>query len=106
MGLELKTDKMRAEVDDGIGWMVFNNPERRNAMSLEMQQAVPLILGAFNEDPAVRVVVMRGAGDRAFVSGADISEFEQRRSSEEAIREYDAVGARAEAAGSRATVPW
>ncbi len=93
--MQLKTDKMIAETQDGIGWMIFNNPERRNALSLEMQEAIPEILGAFAEDDEVRVVVMRGAGDKAFVSGADISEFDQRRSSEGSIRDYNQVGGRA-----------
>ena len=90
--MELKTTKMLARVEDGVGWMVFNNPERRNAMSLAMNEAIPTILGAFNEDPAVRVVVMTGAGDKAFVSGADISEFEAHRSSPETIAEFDRIG--------------
>ena len=90
--MELKTTKMLARVEDGVGWMVFNNPERRNAMSLAMNEAIPTILGAFNEDPTVRVVVMTGAGDKAFVSGADISEFEAHRSSPETIAEFDRIG--------------
>ncbi|MCA9854321.1 MAG: enoyl-CoA hydratase/isomerase family protein, partial [Dehalococcoidia bacterium] len=61
-------------------------------MSLAMNEAIPTILGAFNEDPAVRVVVMTGAGDKAFVSGADISEFEAHRSSPETIAEFDRIG--------------
>lgn len=96
--MQIKTDKMLATSEDGIGWMVFNHPERRNALSLEMQEAIPEILAAFAADSAVRVVVMRGAGDAAFVSGADISEFEQRRTSPEAVREYDRISARAAAA--------
>ncbi len=95
--VQLETDKMIAEKQGGIGWMIFNNPERRNALSLEMQEAIPEILGAFAEDDEVRVVVMKGAGDKAFVSGADISEFDQRRSSEEAIKDYERIGARASA---------
>lgn len=93
--MQLETGKMIARVEDGIGWMIFNNPARHNAMSVEMQQAIPVILGAFNEDPSVRVVVMTGAGGRAFVSGADISEFETRRASPEAIAEFDRIGAEA-----------
>ncbi len=81
--LELKTDKMLAEKADGIGWMTFNNPARRNATSLEMWQAIAVILDDFAADPAVRVVVMRGAGDKAFVSGADISQFEAQRADAE-----------------------
>ena len=96
--LQLHTDQMLAEVVDGIGWMTFNNPARRNALSSAMREAIPEILSAFGEDDEVRVVVMRGAGDQAFVSGADISEFEERRSSPETIRQFDEQGRRAEAA--------
>ena len=96
--MQLKTDKMLAEVEDGIGWMTFNHPERRNALKMEMTAAIPEILVGFAADDAVRVLVMKGAGDRAFVSGADISEFEERRSSPETIAEFDAAGARMAAA--------
>ena len=78
--VKLDTDKMLAEIDDGIGWVTFNNPERRNAISLEMWDGLAVILEAFQADPSVRVVVLKGAGDQAFVSGADISEFDTKRS--------------------------
>ncbi|MPZ98912.1 MAG: enoyl-CoA hydratase [Dehalococcoidia bacterium] len=98
MGIELPaermdtgTDQMVAFVQAGVGWMVFNNPERLNAVTFAMKLAVPAILEAFERDDNVRVVVITGAGDRAFVSGADISEFGERRSTPEAIREYDRV---------------
>ncbi len=99
--LELKTEKMLAEKEDGIGWMTFNNPARRNATSLDMWQAIADILDDFAADPAVRVVVMRGAGDKAFVSGADISEFEEQRADAEAADRYSRAyeGARAALAG-------
>ena len=77
--MELTTDKMLAHVDDGIGWVTFNNPARRNAISLEMWEALATILENFQQDDAVRVVVLLGAGDQAFVSGADISEFDTKR---------------------------
>ena len=93
--VELETEKMLAWSEDGIGWMVFNNPERLNAMGVEMNAAIPTILHTFRDDPEVRVVVMKGAGERAFVSGADISEFESRRSDPETIRRYDEIGAAA-----------
>lgn len=87
--LVLDTDKMLARVAGGIGWMTYNNPARHNAMSLEMQQAVPQILESFGTDPAVRVVVVTGAGGKAFVSGADISEFGEKRTTPEARQVYD-----------------
>ncbi|MCZ6616735.1 MAG: enoyl-CoA hydratase/isomerase family protein, partial [Gammaproteobacteria bacterium] len=81
--LELKTDWMLGHSEDGIGWMIFNHPERHNALSLEMWQGISDILSHFAADDAVRCVVMRGAGGKAFVSGADISEFDTKRSSAE-----------------------
>jgi enoyl-CoA hydratase/carnithine racemase len=77
--MKLTTDKMLAAVEDGIGWMTFNNPERRNAVSEDMRPAMGQILTAFQNDPAVRVVVMTGAGDKAFVSGVDITQYDKRR---------------------------
>ena len=85
------TERMIAETDGAIGWMVFNNPARRNALSLDMWQAIPVILGHFARDPDVRVIVLKGAGDKAFISGADISQFEQQRSSTESIAQYDKI---------------
>jgi enoyl-CoA hydratase/carnithine racemase len=93
--LELRTPYMKAEVADGIGWMTFNNPERRNAMKMEMNEAIVDILSAFQADDEVRVVVMQGAGDKAFVSGADISEFETHRSTPEGRARFDAIAAAA-----------
>jgi enoyl-CoA hydratase/carnithine racemase len=86
--MKLKTDKMIAEKEGGIGWVVFNNPERRNAVSLEMWEAVGTIFDEYERDPEVRVAVMKGAGDKSFVAGADISQFEERRNNAEAAEEY------------------
>ncbi len=82
------SEKMLARKADGIGWMIFNNPERHNAVSMEMWQAAERILTDFTNDDAVRVVVVTGAGGRAFVSGADISKFESERASEDAVAAY------------------
>ncbi len=84
------SEKMLARKADGIGWMTFNNPERHNAVSMEMWQAAERILTDFATDDAVRVVVVTGAGGKAFVSGADISKFESERASEEAVAAYQA----------------
>ncbi len=70
--------KILAEVDNAIGWITFNNPRRHNAMSLEMWQALGSILEVFGQDSSIRIVILRGAGEKAFVSGADISEFEKK----------------------------
>src|SRR5215470_13510199 len=77
----LATEKMSAQIDGPIGWVVFNNPARRNAVSVEMWQAIPPIFAALEAEPAVHVIVLRGAGDKAFVSGLDISQFEDEFSS-------------------------
>ena len=94
--MELNT-KMIGEKEGGIGWMTFNNRARRNAMSLDMWQGVETILDEFESDDDIKVIVMRGAGDKAFVSGADISEFKERRNNAEAAAEYARIseGARA-----------
>jgi enoyl-CoA hydratase len=92
--LTLNTTKMQAHVEDGIGWVTFNNPERRNAVSLEMWQALGDIMEAFEADPEVRLVVLRGAGDKSFVAGADISEFEQHRANAEQRYEYAKISQR------------
>ena len=88
------TDRMLCRVTDGVGWMIFNNPERHNAVSMEMWQAAEAILAGYAADPAVRVLVVTGAGGRAFVSGADISKFESERSSKEAVDAYQAQTAK------------
>jgi enoyl-CoA hydratase len=81
-----------------LAWLVFDHPERRNAISAGMWQALPGAVAELDADPGVRVVVMRGAGERAFVSGADISEFEQARTGAAAAEDYDRTTARAFAA--------
>jgi enoyl-CoA hydratase/carnithine racemase len=88
--LSLPTDKMLAHVDGACGHVIFNNPERYNAVSLEMWDAAEQALNAFAEDDKVRVVVLSGAGGKAFVSGADISKFEQERGSKDATDHYNA----------------
>jgi enoyl-CoA hydratase len=85
----MATDKMLARKDGPIGSMIFNNPARHNATSLEMWQAADEILQDFAADKAIRVVVLSGAGGKAFVSGADISKFEDERASEEAVKHYN-----------------
>ncbi len=86
-----QTDKMLSRKEGGVGTLTFNNPERHNAVSLDMWEAAQGILADFAADQAVRVVVVTGAGGKAFVSGADISKFESERSSKEAIDRYNAA---------------
>ena len=73
---------------DGVGVITFNNPEKRNAMSLDMWEGLGHALVELRDDPDVRVVILTGAGDKAFVSGADISQFEKTRHNAEASEEY------------------
>src|SRR5437868_9069534 len=80
--------KILQSIDDGVGVVTFNNPEKRNAMSLEMWEGLGQALTELRDDPAVRVVVLVGAGDKAFVSGADISQFEKTRHNAQASEEY------------------
>jgi len=90
-----QTSKILSRKEAGVGYLIFNNPERHNAMSLEMWDGTRRVLDDFEKDPAVRVVVLTGAGGKAFVSGADISEFEKLRSSQELIEKYNAVSDKA-----------
>jgi enoyl-CoA hydratase len=85
-----QTDKMLARKDGGVGTVIFNNPEKHNAVSLDMWEATRRILDDFAADPDIRVVVLTGAGGKAFVSGADISRFESERANLEAARAYSA----------------
>jgi hypothetical protein len=71
--------RIHVEKEGALGWLVFDHPERRNAISHEMWQVLPDAARSLDADPDVRVVLLRGAGEVAFVSGADISEFEGRR---------------------------
>ena len=80
--VQTTTEKLLAHKDGAIGWITFNNPARHNAVSMSMWESIPPALAAFERDPDVRLVVLRGAGEKAFVSGADISEFKEKRSSE------------------------
>lgn len=88
--LELSTEKIIAFIEGSKGQIVFNNPERHNAVSLEMWDAVAQALSSFASDDQVRVVILSGTGGKAFVSGADISKFEKERGSKDATEHYNA----------------
>ena len=85
------TDKMLSRKDGRVGTLIFNNPERHNAVSLDMWDATARILDDFAKDDEIRVVVVTGAGGTAFVSGADISKFGDERSNEEAVKHYNTI---------------
>jgi enoyl-CoA hydratase len=80
--------KILQSVTDGVGVITFNNPEKRNAMSLDMWEGLGHALVELRDDAKVRVVILTGAGDKAFVSGADISQFEKNRHNAQASEEY------------------
>jgi enoyl-CoA hydratase len=83
--------RMIANKEGAIGWMIFNQPEKRNAISFDMWEAIPQILDDFVQDEAIRVIVLTGAGEQAFISGADISQFGEKRSSRETTLLYNAT---------------
>ena len=87
--LQTLSEKLVATKENGIGWIIFNNPARHNAVSLEMWQALSEVLNAYAEDREVRVIILRGEGEKAFVAGADISQFKEKRSSPEAVQHYN-----------------
>jgi enoyl-CoA hydratase len=94
MDTPVKTEKIIARKDGAIGWVIFNNPEKRNAMSLEMYEATAAAMEAYAKDPEVRVVILRGEGEKAFISGADISQFKDRRSNPEQVQAAEAISGR------------
>lgn len=101
----MTTDKMIARKEGMIGRIIFNNPERHNAVSLAMWQSVNGMLSDFIADDEVRVIVLSGAGGKAFVSGADISKFESERATHEAVLEYNVKTAEVYSGIHRATKP-
>ena len=96
--MKTSTERMIAKKDGPVGWMQFNNPARHNAVSIDMWQSVREIMTEFGNDDQIRVVVLRGAGSKAFISGADISEFADKRASRENVLEYDRIAGQANAA--------
>jgi enoyl-CoA hydratase/carnithine racemase len=86
--------KILSKKKGAVGHLVFNNPEKRNAFSLDMSLAAADVLEDFAADAAIRVIVLSGAGDKAFVSGGDISKFEQARATREQVENYTKTGDR------------
>lgn len=87
--------KLRVERDGPVGRLVLDNPQRRNAIGADMWHAIPRAIDEFNADASVRVIVIRGEGTQAFAAGADISEFENNRSSDDQVKAYEAATAAA-----------
>src|SRR3989441_10246357 len=101
----MPTAKLVMEKDGAIGWIIFNQPEKRNAVSQEMWEAMPEYVHELASDDAIRVVVLRGAGDQAFVAGADISQFKERRRNMADQEEYGRISARGQDALGTLTKP-
>src|ERR1043165_5329394 len=87
----MASDKLIVKKADGVGWMIFNNPEKLNAISLDMWEAALDAMADFSADASVRVMVVTGAGGKAFASGADISRFKDERQEAEAVAHYQAT---------------
>jgi enoyl-CoA hydratase len=81
--------ELKTSIDGAVATVIFSNPPKMNAMSYDMWQAVPKVFAELDANPAVRVIVCAGDGDKAFISGADISQFEKLRGTGEAQAEYN-----------------
>lgn len=100
-----KTERIVARKEGGIGWLVFNNLAKHNAISMDMAEAVPEVMRAFEDDPEVRVIVIAGAGEKAFAAGSDISGFESVRADPAKNRHYNEVNERSYNAVYECTKP-
>ncbi len=83
------TERLKAWVDGPVLHLSFNNPAKHNAISVDMWEAVPLLLDQAEKDESIRMVVFSGQGPKAFASGADISQFEDMRAAREAVKSYE-----------------
>jgi len=101
----MASERLIAKKQDGVGWMIFNNPERLNAISLEMWEAALEAMADFSSDPAVRVMVVTGAGGKAFASGADISKFKDERQEAAALAHYQETTQKAYSALQAMPIP-
>jgi enoyl-CoA hydratase len=99
------TERVQVWLDTTTLHIRFNNPARHNALSVDMWEAVPPLLEQASADERVRLVVFSGAGDKAFVSGADISQFEDQRAAREAVQRYEATAEAALTGIERCPVP-
>jgi len=99
------SEKLLLEKDGPIGWIIFNQPEKRNAVSQEMWERMPEYVRNLSSDDAIRVVVLRGAGTQAFVAGADISQFKDRRRNMADEEEYRRISGRGQESLGTLTKP-
>ena len=89
------TDKILSRKDGAIGHMIFNNPDKLNAISLEMWEGMSTIMADFDSDPNIRVIVVSGAGGVSFIAGADVSKYEEERGEADAQEHYARTGEQA-----------
>ena len=91
MTYKARTERVKTWLDAQVLHIRFNNPEKHNALSVDMWEAVPPLLDKAAKDDNVRMVVLSGEGGKSFVSGADISQFEDMRAAKEAVKKYEAM---------------
>ena len=91
MAYKAGTERVKTWLDGQVLHIRFNNPEKHNALSVDMWEAVPPLLDKAAKDDNVRMVVLSGEGGKSFVSGADISQFEDMRAAKEAVKKYEAM---------------
>jgi enoyl-CoA hydratase len=101
----MPSEKLIAKKENGVGWIILNNPERHNAISLEMWSAAMEAMQDFRADKSVRVMVVTGAGGKAFASGADISKFKDERQEAAALAHYQTTTQKAYAAIQGMAIP-
>jgi enoyl-CoA hydratase/carnithine racemase len=101
--------RIHTQVDGFVGTLIIDNVAKQNALSFDMWDSLPGLVRGLDDDPAVKVIVLRGAGEKAFASGSDISQFGERRNTPEGVALYNATVDRAVAAVGAArkpTVAW
>jgi enoyl-CoA hydratase/carnithine racemase len=91
MAYKAGTERVKTWLDGQVLHIRFNNPGKHNALSVDMWEALPPLLDKAAKDDGVRMVVLSGEGGKAFVSGADISQFEDMRAAKEAVKKYEAM---------------
>jgi enoyl-CoA hydratase/carnithine racemase len=94
MSIELKSGLVRAETRGPIGWLIWDNPAKLNALSPGMPEDALSVMQAYAADPDIKVVIMRGSGRKAFISGGDISSFDKTRANAEIARQNRAIPAK------------
>ena len=90
--MQSPTERILVQKENGVGYLIFNHEARRNALSVDMWEGIATVMGQFDADDSVRVVVLRGAGEKAFSAGADISQFDKTRQADAGASYSELVG--------------